>query len=255
MLKTYPSWTHFSYGHCRASVVHTMINFTLITAFILCSLNWICVSVSETQTVEVQPGQEAKLLISNISTKETVTFWFRLINRTRVNSISVMYKFESNATFFDGYNNGKFEMTYNISTVSLKIKNVDFSDSGLYFCGFNNDGRPIFRVISLKVKGSNESHDDMDRKCKEESDGTAKLMSVILRSLTVFPTIIIIILAVKIRKLQKALNEALQTERNKDLGSDDLNYAAQSFQVKAQRNRRPASERELEPKVGYAASR
>ncbi|XP_040887436.1 uncharacterized protein LOC121177254 [Toxotes jaculatrix] len=241
MLKTYPSWTHFSYGHCRASVVHTMINFTLMTAFILCSLNWICVSVSETQTVEVQPGQEAKLLISNISKKETVTFWFRLINRTRVSCISVMSRSNSKAEFCDGYDQRKFEMTSNISTVFLKIKEVDFSDSGLYFCGFNNDARPIFRVIDLKVK--------------EECDGTAKLMSVILRGLSVFLVMVIIGLVVKIRKLQKALNEALQTERNKDLGSDDLNYAAQSFQAKAKRNRRPASERELEPNVGYAASR
>ncbi|XP_040887435.1 uncharacterized protein LOC121177253 [Toxotes jaculatrix] len=248
MLKTYPSWTHFSYGHCRASVVHTMINFTLITAFILCSLNWICVSVSETQTVEVQPGQEAKLLISNISTKETVTFWFRLINRTRVNSISVMYKFESNATFCDGYNNGKFEMTYNISTVSLKIKNVDFSDSGLYFCGFNNDGRPIFRVISLKVKGSNESHDDMDRKYKEECDGTAKLMSVILAGLSVFLVMVIIGLVVQNRKLQTADKEEQKPEQSENHGSDELNYAAVTFRAKAKR-------RELEPNVVYAATR
>ncbi|XP_040887425.1 uncharacterized protein LOC121177246 [Toxotes jaculatrix] len=255
MLKTYPSWTHFSYGHCRASVVHTMISFTLITAFILCSLNWICVSVSETQTVEVQSGQDAKLQIPNISKKETFTFWFRLINRTRVNCISIMRNSEATTEYCDGYDNGNFEMRYAGPSVFLKIKQVDLSDSGLYFCGFKTDGCPIFRVIDLKVKGSNESHDDMDRKCKEECDGTAKLMSVILRSLTVFPTIIIIILVVKIRKLQKALNEALQTERNKDLGSDDLNYAAQSLQVKAKRNRRPASERELEPNVVYAATR
>ncbi|XP_040887426.1 uncharacterized protein LOC121177247 isoform X1 [Toxotes jaculatrix] len=255
MLKTYPSWTHFSYGHCRASVVHTMINFTLITAFILCSLNWICVSVSETQTVEVQPGQEAKLLISNISKEVNLTFWFRLINRTRVSCISVMRNYEDQAEFCEGYGNGNFEMRYAGSSVFLKIKQVDLSDSGLYFCGFYNSGRPIFRVIDLKVKGSNESHDDMDNKCKEECDGTAKLMSVILRSLTVFPTIIIIILVVKIRKLQKALNEEPKTERHKDLGSDDLNYAALSFQAKAKRNRRPASERELEPNVVYAATR
>ncbi|XP_040887437.1 uncharacterized protein LOC121177255 [Toxotes jaculatrix] len=237
MLKTYPSWTHFSYGHCRASVVHTMINFTLITAFILCSLNWICVSVSETQTVEVQPGQEAKLQISNISKKETVTFWFRLINRTRVSCISVMSRSNSKAEFCDGYDQRKFEMTSNISTVSLKIKHVDLSDSGLYFCGFNNDARPIFSVISLKVK--------------EECDGTAKLMSVILAGLSVFLVFLVMViigLVVQNRKLQTADKEEQKPEQSENHGSDEMNYAAVTFRAKAKR-------RELEPNVVYAATR
>ncbi|XP_040887432.1 uncharacterized protein LOC121177250 isoform X2 [Toxotes jaculatrix] len=245
MLKTYPSWTHFSYGHCRASVVHTMINFTLITAFILCSLNWICVSVSETQTVEVQPGQEAKLLISNISKYETVTFWFRLINRTRVSCISVMTRSNKEAEFCDGYDQRKFEMTSNISTVSLNIKQVDFSDSGLYFCGFYNNSHPIFTMIRLKVKGSNESHDDMDRKCKEECDETAKLMSVILAGLSVFLVMVIIGLVVQNRKLQ---TEEQKPEQSENHGSDEMNYAAVTFRAKAKR-------RELEPNVVYAATR
>ncbi|XP_040887441.1 uncharacterized protein LOC121177258 [Toxotes jaculatrix] len=233
MLKTYPSWTHFSYGHCRASVVHTMISFTLITAFILCSLNWICVSVSETQTVEVQPGQEAKLL-TNISKKETVTFWFRLINRTRVSCISFMSRSNSKAEFCDGYDNGKFEMRFAGLFVFLKIKQVDFSDSGLYFCGFYHGGRPNFTVIDLKVK--------------EESDGTAKLMSVILAGLSVFLVMVIIGLFVQNRKLQTADKEEQKPEQSENHGSDELNYAAVTFQAKAKR-------RELEPNVVYAATR
>ncbi|XP_040887428.1 uncharacterized protein LOC121177248 [Toxotes jaculatrix] len=251
MLKTYPSWTHFSYGHCRASVVHTMINFTLITAFILCSLNWICVSVSETQTVEVQPGQDTKLQISNISKYETVTFWFRLINRTRVSCISVMHNSKDKAEFCEGYDNGNFEMRYGESFVFLRIKQVDFSDSGLYFCGFYNNGRPNFTVIDLKVKGSNESHDDMDRKCKEECDGTTKLKSVILAGLSVFLVFLVMViigLVVQNRKLQTADKEEQKPEQSENHGSDELNYAAVTFQAKAKR-------RELEPNVVYAATR
>ncbi|XP_040887430.1 uncharacterized protein LOC121177249 isoform X2 [Toxotes jaculatrix] len=247
MLKTYPSWTHFSYGHCRTSVVHTMINFTLITAFILCSLNWICVSVSETQTVEVQPGQEAKLL-TNISKEETVTFWSRLINRTRVNCISVMFKSDSKAEFCDGYDNGKFEMRIAGSSVFLRIKQVDFSDSGLYFCGFYHSGRPNFTVIDLKVTGSNESHDDMERKYKEECDGTAKLMSMILAGLSVFLVFLVMViigLVVQNRKLQ---TEEQKPEQSENHGSDEMNYAAVTFRAKAKR-------RELEPNVVYAATR
>lgn len=40
-----------------------------------------------------------------------------------------------------------------------------------------------------------------------------------------------------------------------NLDSDDLNYAALSFQANTKRNRRSAPERELEPNVVYAATR
>ncbi|XP_040887764.1 uncharacterized protein LOC121177505 [Toxotes jaculatrix] len=237
------------------TIKRTMRSFTLITALFLCCTNWICVSVSETQTVEVQPGQEVSLLCSNISRTPTQTDWFRLVNRTKVSCISSKYKSDDNASYCDGFEN-RFEMSSNVTTVFLKIKRVDLSDSGLYFCGFYmNVHTVIGSATHLKVQDNGESDDEADCQTEKMPDGTTKLMSVILGGLTVFLTIVIIILAIKIRKLQKALNEALQTERNKDLGSDDLNYAAQSFQAKPKRNRRPASERELEPNVLYAASR
>lgn len=40
-----------------------------------------------------------------------------------------------------------------------------------------------------------------------------------------------------------------------NLSLDDLNYAALSFQTKAKRSWRPATQRELEPHVVYAATR
>ncbi|XP_040887427.1 uncharacterized protein LOC121177247 isoform X2 [Toxotes jaculatrix] len=232
-----------------------MRSFTLITALFLCCTNWICASVSETQTVEVQPGQEVSLLCSNISRKTTQTDWFRLVNRTKVSCVSSIYNPEDKPSYCDGFEN-RFEMSSNVTTVFLKIKRVDLSDSGLYFCGFYmNENTIIGCTTHLKVQDNGEYEDEADCQTEKMPDGTTKLMSVLLGGLTVLLTIVIIILTVKIRKLQKALNEALQTERNKDLGSDDLNYAALSFQAKAKRNRRPASERELEPNVVYAATR
>ncbi|GLD57226.1 uncharacterized protein AKAME5_002988000, partial [Lates japonicus] len=182
----------------------TMRSFTLVTALFLCCINWISVSVSETQTVEVQLGQEVTLLCPNISKQQTETEWFRLVNRTKISCISSMYKSDGKASFCDGFQN-RFEMSSNITTVFLQIKRVDFSDSGLYFCGFYiNAHTVIANTIHLNVQ---------------------------------------------------AVNEEPQTERNKNLGSDDLNYAALSFQSKPKRKRRPPSERELESNVVYAATR
>ncbi|XP_044039082.1 uncharacterized protein LOC122869816 isoform X3 [Siniperca chuatsi] len=187
-----------------------MRSFTLITAFLLCSLSWISVSVSvsESQTVEVQPGEDVTLLCSNISKHPTQTEWFRMLNRTKPSCIS----------------------SINTHTV-------------------------IASATYLNVQGNGESDDEVDFKTEKEPDGMKNLLSVILGGLAVFLTIIVIVLAVKIRKLQTAVNEELQQERNKNLGSDDLNYAALSFQAKAKRHRRPAPERELEPNVVYAATR
>ncbi|XP_051231380.1 uncharacterized protein LOC127349560 [Dicentrarchus labrax] len=222
-----------------ASVIRSMMNFfTLITVLTLCSLSWISVSGSESQTVEAQPGQDVTLLCSNISKYESMTFWFSLINRTKMSCISVMFNSKSNASFCDGYQSGKFEMRSNISTLFLKIKQVDLSDSGLYFCGFYTDGRPSFTVIHLNIK--------------EEFDGIAKLMIVVLGSLTV---VLATCLVVKYRKLQTAANEEQRPQQRENLDSDDLKDAALSFYLTTIRNRRPESERQVETRVIYAASR
>ncbi|XP_062300718.1 uncharacterized protein LOC134005744 [Scomber scombrus] len=218
-----------------------MKSFTLITAFLLCSLSWVSVSDSEPQTVEVQPGKEVTLLCSNISATPTQTDWFRVVNRTKASCIASMYGSESNTSLCDGFQNTKFEMSSNISTIFLKITQVDLSDSGLYFCGFYiNTHTVIADVTELQVQ--------------EESDGI-NLMSVILGAVTLLLTIIIIVLAVKIRKLHTAANEEPQPERNKNQRTDDLNYAAVNFQPKTKRNRRPATEREKELSVVYATTR
>ncbi|XP_037614623.1 uncharacterized protein LOC119481592 [Sebastes umbrosus] len=216
-----------------------MRSFTL-TALLLCSL--ISVSGSESQTVEVQSGDEVTLTCPNIFKIPTRKEWFRLINRTKPSCISSMYGVYGEALLCDGFQKEKFEMSSNNSTVFLKIKRVDLSDSGLYFCGIYKDQHTVIVSATHLI-------------VQEENDGSANLMSLILGGLTVSLTIVVVVLAVKVRKLQTAVNEEPQPERNKNLGSDELNYAALSFQAKPKRSRRPAPEREMEPHVVYAATR
>ncbi|XP_037614620.1 uncharacterized protein LOC119481589 [Sebastes umbrosus] len=216
-----------------------MRSFTL-TALLLCSLS--SVSGSESQTVEVQSGDEVTLTCNNIFKLPTRKEWFRLINRTKPSCISSMYGVYGEASFCDGFQKEKFEMSSNNSTVFLKIKRVDLSDSGLYFCGIYKGQRTVIVSATHLI-------------VQEENDGSANLMSLILGGLTVSLTIVVVVLAVKVRKLQTAVNEEPQPERNKNMGSDELNYAALSFQAKPKRSRRPAPEREMEPHVVYAATR
>ncbi|XP_049425507.1 uncharacterized protein LOC125884486 [Epinephelus fuscoguttatus] len=238
----------------------TIRSFTLTTALLLCSLSWISVSGSESHTVEVQLGEEVTLTCINISSTSTQTDWFRLINRTKPSCISSMFEADGEASFCDGFQSG-FEMSSNISTVFLKIKRVDLSDSGLYFCGFYKDTHTVIGdATHLKVQGNGESDGDKDFETEsicdvEEHNGMINLMSVILGGVTVLLTVVVIALAVKNRKLQTAENEELHPERNKNPCTDDLNSAALRFLPETIRNRRPESEREVETRVIYTASR
>ncbi|KAM8746968.1 uncharacterized protein AB9X84_015123 [Acanthopagrus schlegelii] len=231
-----------------------MKNFTLIAVLSLCSISWISASVSQYQTVEAQPGEEVTLQC-NISKYDTQTFWSRLVNRTKISCVVVIYIYGGKVSVCDGYDKGKFEMKSNISTVFLNIKKVDSSDSGLYYCGFVINGTPILTPIHLKVNGSDEPHDD-DREGKREFDGIAMLTSVILGALTVVLLLVVSGLVVENSKLQTAVKEDQNTERGgENLLSDQLKDAALSFYPTSVRSRRPASEREVETRVIYTASR
>ncbi|XP_071394016.1 uncharacterized protein [Centroberyx affinis] len=236
-----------------------MMSYTLVTALLLCNLSWIPVSVSESQTVEVQPGEEVTLMCTNISSYPTFSEWFRLVNRSKPCCISSMYKSNDEAWFYDGFQNGKFEMRSNVSTLFLKIMPVDLSDSGLYFCRCDIDGHTVIvNATYLKVQGSGEFDDEVDTLCKilvEKPDGITSLASVILGGVTVFLIMVIVGLVLKISQLQTAAKEELQPQRSENLDSDELKYAALSFHPKPKRSRRPASEKEVEPNVLYAATR
>ena len=114
----------------------------------------IAASLSEFYTVEVQPGEDVTLLCSNFSSVPIHIHWFRLANRSNTSCISSMVSPDSNVSFCDGFQNCKFNMTSNTTALFLKIKQVDLSDSGLYFCGFKTDGNPIIvSATYLKVQG------------------------------------------------------------------------------------------------------
>ncbi|XP_031175010.1 uncharacterized protein LOC116064091 [Sander lucioperca] len=212
-----------------------------ITA-LLCTFSLISVCVSEFHTVEVQPAEQVTLMCSNFSSFTAHMFWFRLDSRSNISRISSMWSSDSNASLYDGFQSGKFNMTSNTTTLFLNINHVDLSDSGLYFCGFYSDGKPV--IVSgtyLKVQ--------------EVFDGIKSPTSVILGALTVFLVPVLISLIVIIRRLHTADNEEQNPQQTENVDSDDLNSAALRFLPKTTRNRRPASEREVETQVLYSASR
>ncbi|KAL4006416.1 kinesin family member 23 [Sarotherodon galilaeus] len=227
-----------------------MRRFTLITAVVFCSRSWI--SASEFQTVEVQ--QEVTLQCSNISAYPTQTDWFRVVNKTKPSCVSSMYRSDSEASFCHGFRNRNFNMSSNVSFVFLQIKRVDLSDAGLYFCGFYINGHTVIsNAVELRIQDNETSEQEDCNKTDHESSGTTNLTTIALGALTGLLTLVVVILVLKIWKSQKAAGE--QKENNKNMSSDNLNYAALNFQKKAKRSCRPVAQRELEPHVVYAATR
>uniref|UniRef100_A0A3B4GNC0 Ig-like domain-containing protein n=1 Tax=Pundamilia nyererei TaxID=303518 RepID=A0A3B4GNC0_9CICH len=162
-----------------------MRNFDSLTVLLVCSLSWIPVS----QPVEVHSGKEVTLLCSNFSSSPTQILWFRVTKRAKLTCIASMFEPHEPASFCDGFQNGKFEMSTNLSTVFLKIKQVDLLDSGLYFCGFKTHSNPVIvEATYLVVQGKNDL-----------------FICVILGVLTVFLITVIVCLAVKIKKLHKGI--------------------------------------------------
>uniref|UniRef100_A0A668RJY9 Ig-like domain-containing protein n=1 Tax=Oreochromis aureus TaxID=47969 RepID=A0A668RJY9_OREAU len=182
---------------------------------------WTFISGSEVHTVTVQPGEDVTLQCSNISRSQTHTEWFRVVNATKTSCISSMFGSHGQASFCNGFQNGKFNMSSNVTSVFLKITEVSLSDVGLYFCGFYVDVHIIIsNAVELRFEGklslvAEQPDETFNKNWKSK-------------------TIIIPI---------------------QFLCSDDLNYAAMSFQTKLKRSRRPATHRELESHVVYAATR
>lgn len=80
--------------------------------------------------------------------------WFRVVRR-RSQSHCVSFTFKPfEHKFCDGFQNGNFEMSCNIFTVFLKIKEANSSDPGLYFCGYYiSKNTVIINATYLEVQG------------------------------------------------------------------------------------------------------
>ncbi|MED6275618.1 hypothetical protein CHARACLAT_028328 [Characodon lateralis] len=74
-------------------------------------------------------------------------------------------------------------------------------------------------------------------------------------AVTLSLVLLIICLAAKIVALQRAPVYTSNQLQNENQNSDKLNYAAPRFRPKAQSNRRPVTERELETTTVYTATR
>ncbi|XP_030018751.1 uncharacterized protein LOC115438996 [Sphaeramia orbicularis] len=119
----------------------------------------------------------------------TPVLLLRVVKRSEPNKIASIF----DPSKVDSFQNGKFEVTSNISHIFLKIKQVNVSDSGLYFCGFLMQQKTVIvHPTYLDVKGVFD---------------IVPVLNVILDGLTVFFFMVIIVLVLKMYKSHKGHHE------------------------------------------------
>lgn len=105
-------------------------------------------------TLSVRRGDNVTLQCANFTWQKTHVFWFKLTDQPNISNIAYMKGSDSIVTLFDGFQSGKFNMSSDSVTVNLTIKQVNSSDSGLYFCGFNFQNNSVIKsATSLIVNG------------------------------------------------------------------------------------------------------
>nr|XP_020516466.1 uncharacterized protein LOC110005457 [Labrus bergylta] len=216
-----------------------MMSLTLIAALLFSLLS---VSVSEFHTVDAQPGEEVTLLCTNFTLFPLHITWFRLNSTSNTSRISSLSSADKKASFFGEFQNSSFDVTSNSTHLFLKMKQVDFSHSGLYFCGFTSEGNSV--IVSATYF-----------KVQEAFIGRDNYLNMILGALVVFLSAVIFTLVVLIRKPQTVRKEDQDPQQSENVASEDVNYAALSFHSQAKSRRRPAAENELETHVLYSTTR
>uniref|UniRef100_M4AA56 Ig-like domain-containing protein n=1 Tax=Xiphophorus maculatus TaxID=8083 RepID=M4AA56_XIPMA len=219
------------------------------TCLLLC---WITKSDFEFDSVLVQPGEEVTLLCPNFTNIFEHIFWYKLIPGPGVSRISSMVNPGSKVHLHDGFQREKFNMTSNGTNIFLNIKQVNFSDSGVYICGTKSPScLKIFSETYLQVDGKRTCYIIYVFVSVVDGLDGVNLPTVILGGVVIFLVIIILGLVLKTKPCHAVFFFfALQ-----NLDSDLVNYAALNFRPKANRKRRPSAERETDPNVVYSAPR
>lgn len=105
-------------------------------------------------TLSVQGGEDVTLRCKNFTMFPRYVFWFKLTDEPNPSCLANMKSSDSNVTLCDGFQSGKFDMSSDSVILKLTIKQVNSSDSGLYFCGFNSNNYPVIQsATSLIVEG------------------------------------------------------------------------------------------------------
>uniref|UniRef100_A0A8C1HWZ3 Ig-like domain-containing protein n=1 Tax=Cyprinus carpio carpio TaxID=630221 RepID=A0A8C1HWZ3_CYPCA len=226
-------------------------------------------SLTFMKTVNI--GTTVTLLCSNILKEPSYIAWFKQTNDSLPLCIATQYVSEkpADSIYFNGFKENHVEMSVNKTFSSLKIVNVDISDSGIFYCGSFLTNHMMFHdktqlVVVNETSQSKGDITNVDCGATKETLRSCHVyytLTLILSGLVLLPTVLAIAIFIRLKERNKQNEDAQRHENNEEMSKQleqeqdaDLNYAALSLDKK--KNRRPVRRlKEVEPNVVYAATR
>uniref|UniRef100_A0A671N6K9 Uncharacterized LOC107679237 n=1 Tax=Sinocyclocheilus anshuiensis TaxID=1608454 RepID=A0A671N6K9_9TELE len=217
-------------------------------------------SLTFVKTVNI--GTTVTLLCSNILKEPSYIAWFKQTNDSLPLCIATQYVSVNpvDSIYFNGFKKNHVEMSVNKTFSSLKIVNVDVSDSGIFYCGSFLTNHMMFHdKTQLVVNETNHFEEDIasvDCGAAEETLRSCHIYYTLTVILSAFflllPTVFVIVVLLRLKERNK--ERSINTWHfNKNLYFyPDFHCAPVSFAKKL--NRRPVrSMSDVETHVVYAA--
>ncbi len=124
----------------------------------LLDLGFLTTKASQSTDITAQPGDNVTIWCKHTSKIGKYIQWFKQINSAVPLSIVYMmlpYTLEVKATHLNGFQPDRLVMSLNSKNTSLRMLNVDISDSGLYYCGWQKNWVLTFGDgTQLDIKGN-----------------------------------------------------------------------------------------------------
>ncbi|XP_073692777.1 uncharacterized protein [Garra rufa] len=208
----------------------------------------------QSTNITVQKGDNVIFWCQHTSEKGNNIHWFKQTNGSVPIAIVYMilpYELEVKATYLNGFQPDHLVMSLNSKNTSLRILNMDISDSGLYYCGWHNWVMTFGDGTHLDVKD-----------LKKSSISTRDCSKNIFYKLTfIFGGIIVILIIIPLTtliiKIQRRNTQKKDADHHVTQQHEEPNssvYAALQFSKHQKKSRRAARSTE-DTDVVYTATR
>ncbi|XP_016396800.1 uncharacterized protein LOC107730468 [Sinocyclocheilus rhinocerous] len=162
----------------------------------------------------VNSGTTVTLLCSNILKEPSYIAWFRQTNYSLPLCIATQYVSVNpvDSIYFNGFKKNHVEMSVNKTFSSLKIVNVDVSDSGIFYCGSFLTNHMMFhdKTQLVVVNETNHFEEDIasvDCGAAEETSRSCHVyytLTVILSGFfLLLPTVFVIVVLLRLKERNK----------------------------------------------------
>ncbi|XP_077083986.1 uncharacterized protein LOC143736997 [Siphateles boraxobius] len=239
----------------------------IISVLLICGMGLLTAITSQTTNISAQPGDNVTFWCQHNLEIGKYMLWFRQTNSAVPLSIVYMmlpYDIEVVPTYLNGFQPNRLVMSLNSKNSSLRILNVDISDSGLYYCGWDSRVITFGDGTNLDIKErsvaplKNETYKVTNKDLKRSPISAKYCSGNIFYKLTfIFGGIVVILIIipltlfiVKIRKTQEKDDVQHVTQHHEE--SHSTLYAA--LQFSKQKTRRAARHAE-DTDVVYSATR